>query len=98
MYSNHCSSLFPERQGKALLHFFLTLLHCIGFQQRPHNGSQGGIEPSLLLMSSCLIKDHAPCGGFILMVYVAVVLITHFHFVQPLLEDLHVLWHNANVQ
>lgn len=42
-----------------------------------------------------MIKDHAARGEFILMGYVAVVLTTRFHFLQPLLEDLHVFWHNT---
>lgn len=56
------------------------------------------MEASLLLPSSDVIKDHVPCGEFTLVVYVALVLTARFHLLQPLLEDLHVLWHNAKVQ
>lgn len=56
------------------------------------------MEASLLLPSSDVIKDHVPCGEFTLVVYVAVVLTACFHLLQPLLEDLHVLWQNAKVQ
>jgi len=56
------------------------------------------MEPNLLLRPSGVIKDHRLGGELVLVEYVAVVLTTRFHFLQPLLEDLHVLWHNVKAQ
>lgn len=61
-------------------------------------GWDGAMEPCLLLRSSGVIKDHTPAEEFILTLCVAVVPATHFHFLQPLVGDLKVLWHNTEGQ
>lgn len=59
---------FWEVRWSPLAFPVLPLLHYSGLQQRPHSGSQGEMEPSLLLLRSLgVIKEHAPCGEFILM-------------------------------